>query len=637
MTTSAPAGLDAPLAVAGRSALWRRAGLGLLVILAFIVGLRVGSGGPPATSPEAGAGGPAAAAASAAKEVIWTCSMHPQIRMREPGLCPICGMDLIPASEGDGASSEALGPTTLTPSARALAKVRTSPVLRREPRAELRLLGRVDYDESSLRAVTAWTGGRIDRLRVRVTGAAIRKGQVIATLYSPEVYTATRDLVQATIAAEKLGGGLHSSAKLAGAALESARERLRLLGVSDDQIAKIERERAAPRTVEIRSPFAGTVLERVVEEGDYVQPGSALFNVADLSKVWIQIDAYEPDLPYLRVGQEVVVEAASLPDEALVGKVAFIDPVVDHRTRTAKVRIEVENRGGQLRPGVFAEALIRIDADERGEGPSLVIPASAPLFTGRRSVVYVEVPGMERPTYELREVRLGAQAGPFYPVLAGLSEGEVVVTRGAFVLDADLQLAGGQSMMTLPDDRASAPTPTLQVPSELREALRPVVATYLDAQTHLAGAAIDEAREDLVRLAEIVVDLRPPGPKAARDAWQAHASALGGHARHAAQGKDAADLRRAFEHLSAAIEELLETFGNPLSEPLRIAYCPMAFDSRGAAWVQRDDALANPYYGAAMLRCGEFRATVLAGELLARSAGAGAAPAAGGDDHGHHH
>ncbi|MCA9661244.1 MAG: efflux RND transporter periplasmic adaptor subunit [Myxococcales bacterium] len=556
--------------------------------------------------------------------------------MREPGQCPICGMDLIPASaEGDG-ETQAIGPTTLSPSARALAKIRTTPVLRREPRAELRLPGRVDYDESSLRAVTAWTGGRIDRLRVRVTGAQIRKGQVIATLYSPEVYTATRDLVQAVKQAEKLRGGLHSSAALASAALESTRERLRLLGLSDDAIARIEAKKAAPRSVEIRSPFAGTVLERLVEEGDYVAAGAPLFNVANLDRVWIQIDAYEPDLPYLRVGQEVVVAVESMPDEPLVGKVAFIDPVVDHRTRTAKVRIEVGNRDGQLRPGLFAEAVIEVDTDEEGDaGPSLVIPRTAPLFTGRRSVVYVAVPGTERPTYELREVRLGAAAGPFYPVLSGLSEGEEVVSRGAFVLDADLQLAGGKSMMTLGDDREDAAAERPPVAKELREALRPVVATYLDAQAHLAGDAIAEARGDLERLAEIVNDLRPPGSKGDRESWQALAGDLSGHARHAATQEGPAAIRRAFEHLSGAVEDLLGRFGNPMTEPVRIAYCPMAFDSKGAAWIQREEPLANPYYGAAMLRCGDFRATVLPGEFLAGGDDE-AAPAsahAGGHEH----
>lgn len=598
------------------------------LLLAFWAGARLGGGaGEGRAEAEAGGGAaPAGAGAAAAADVVWTCSMDPQIRMREPGTCPICGMDLIPVTSGDGSTSTPYGPSALTPSARALATLQTSPVIRTEPRSELRLLGRVDYDESSLRSVTAWTGGRIERLRVRVTGSPLRRGQVIATLYSPEVYAAMRELLQAGAAAKKLSGGLHSSAALAASALDAARERLRLLGVPDDEIARIERSGAAPRVVEIRSPFAGTVLERLVEEGDYVEPGSALFSVADLHKVWIQIEAYEPDLPYLRVGQEVVVVVESLPEEPLVGRVAFVDPVVDHRTRTARVRIEVDNREGQLRPGMFAEAIVRAEGDGAS---SLVIPSTAPLFTGRRSVVYVEVPGMERPTYELREVRLGQRSGPFYPVLAGLSEGEKVVSRGAFVLDADLQLAGGQSMMTLPDDRERDAAPQVQVPRELREALRPVVASYLDAQRSLAADQIEPAREELRRLAETVNELQPPGPKAAREAWQALASGLAGHARKAAQAGEAPEVRRAFEDLSASTEALLSRFGNPMAEPLRVAYCPMAFDSKGAAWVQRDEALANPYYGAAMLRCGEFRATVLPGETLA------GAPAGGEAAHGH--
>lgn len=588
----------------------RRLGRAAALILAFALGaVSVQFCAAPAPNPAR-----TAATEAAPAEVIWTCSMDPQIRMRAPGTCPICGMDLIPIDPQGGAGSTPVGPSALSPSARALALLQTSPVVRTEPRSELRLLGRVDYDESSLRSVTAWTGGRIERLRVRVTGSVIRRGQVIATLYSPELYAATRELIQANEQIKRLGGGGGSVAALAAAAQGAARERLRLLGVPDDELTRIEAEGKAPRTVEIRAAYAGTVIERLVEEGDSVEPGQALFSVADLARVWVQIEAYEPDLPHLRVGQEAVIVVESLPDEPLVGRVAFVDPVVDHRTRTARVRIEVRSQGGQLRPGMFAEALIRGDVEA---APALVIPSSAPLFTGRRAIVYVEVPGAERPTYELREVRLGQRSGPFYPVLAGLSEGERVVTRGAFVLDADLQLAGGQSMMTRPDDRErEAAAPPIAIPRELSEALRPVVAGYLDAQRHLAADQPELARADLTQLTELVNDLKPPGPRAARDAWQALASQLSGHARKAASASDTPALRSAFEDLSAAQERLLTVFGNPMPEPLRVAYCPMAFDSKGAAWVQRDEPLANPYYGAAMLRCGEFRATLLSGERL---------------------
>ncbi|MCA9693246.1 MAG: efflux RND transporter periplasmic adaptor subunit, partial [Myxococcales bacterium] len=557
-------------------------------------------------------------------------SMHPQIRMAQPGRCPICGMELIPASDGASDShDEHGGRVTLSPRAQALARVATEPVRRTQARTEVRLLGRVDHDESRLRTITPWTGGRIDRLLVRVTGTRIGKNQVVARLYSPEIYTATRELALAAAQAKKLAKSPHGGAQLGASTLAAARTRLRLLGVADREIEKIERTGKAPSDIDIRAPFSGTVLERHVEEGQYVAAGTPLYSVADLSEVWVQIDAYESDLPHLHVGQEVELTVEALPGEDFVGKIAFIDPVVDRKQRTARVRVEVKNRDGQLRPGMFASAVIH--AGDDGAASQLVIPSSAPLYTGRRSVVYVEVPEAERPTYELREVRLGPKAGPVYPVLAGLNDGERVVVRGAFLLDADLQLSGGRSMMTLGDDRGRGEEPALRVSPAFLETVAPIVLTYLEGQEALAADDLEGARAALGRLADAIPELDPPGRSDARAAWQRAASELGGHARQVATAETIAAARSAFEHVSAAAEALLEQFGNPTGEALRVAYCPMAFDSQGARWIQRDQALANPYYGASMLRCGELRGTLLPGERL--SLPAEEAPTAGAHQH----
>jgi membrane fusion protein, copper/silver efflux system len=578
----------------------------ILVIAAFVVGTRVGGTADTHASHEHD---------EAAVETVWTCSMHPQIRMEKEGACPICGMDLVPA--GSAGADEHVGDAprvTLSARARALAQVRTEPVVRVEPRTEVRLLGRVDYDETRMHMVTPWTGGRIEKLHVRVTGSRVRKGQVVATLYSPEVYAAMRDLVIAAKQKPRAAQGLPGAGDLAAAALESARERLRLLGVPDAEIAEVERTREAPNRIRIRSAYGGTLLERKVEEGDYVATGTALFYVADLSRVWIQIDAYESDLPYLSVGQSVLVEVQSLPGQPFEGKVAFIDPIVDRQTRTARVRMEVPNLEGQLRPGMFAQAVI-----EGGVGTQqshLVIPSTAPLFTGRRSVVYVEVAGQPG-AYQLREVRLGPRAGPVYPVLAGLSEGERVVSRGAFVIDADLQLQGGRSMMTLADDLTALPREVAAVTPEMLAALASTVAAYLDAQEALAADDFPRARERLERLAGAAGDVEMTGPKTARQAWQRIASGAIGHARQGVAAETEGDVRRAFEHLSESVADLLTTFGNPTDDTLHVAFCPMAFDAKGAQWIQRSETIGNPYYGARMLRCGEKRATVLPGERLA--------------------
>ncbi len=626
---SGVAASDAPEVTLREGRAMRLLTLLLALLVGAVLGARCGARGGADGASTSGAPEGDGRPAEGAEPQIWTCAMHPQIRMQEAGACPICGMDLISAAGGDGAAEvgdEHPGRVALSARSEALAAVRTEPVLRTEARAEIRLLGRVDHDESRLRTVTSWTAGRIDRLMVRATGTRVGKGRGVAKLYSPEIYTATRELALASKQAMAMRGGSGGAGRFSASTLEAARTRLRLLGVTDGVIDEIERTGEAPKSVDIRSPFGGTVLERHVEEGQYVEAGAAFFSIADLSEVWVQIDAYESDLPYLSVGQEVELTVEAVPGEVFTGKVGFIDPVLDKRNRTARVRVEVSNRDGQLSPGMFASAVI-LAGDGRAQA-QLVVASSAPLFTGRRSVVYVEVPDQPRPTFELREIRVGPKAGPVYPVLSGLREGERVVTHGAFLLDADLQLAGGRSMMTLADDRSAEAAPELPVTAAFLETVAPVMLAYLEGQERFVEDDLEGAKAALSRLAEAVNDIEPPGSRAVLEAWRKTASVLSGHARKAASADSLGASRSAFEQVSLELEGFLERFGNPTGETLRIAFCPMAFDSRGARWIQRDEAVQNPYYGDAMLRCGEFRASVLPGERAPASRDEASAEAA---------
>jgi len=395
-----------------------------------------------------------------AAETIWTCAMHPQIRQTEPGQCPICGMDLIAVEQGTATNQGDGRRVSLSERAKILARVRTAKVERLgSGRVERRLLGRVDYDERSLRTVTAWVGGRIDRLHVSTTGERVKRGQVIATLYSPEVYTAHQDLIQARQQFERLQETATPSAgRSAEAALNASRDRLRLLGVPDGELRAMERADKPSERARIRTPFGGTVIERLATQGNYVETGSGLYRVADLSTLWVQLDAYESDLALLKAGQSVLLRVDALPGEVFKGRVTFVDPVLDPNTRTARVRIEVKNQDRRLRPGMFVEASVQSGgAGEAAQEAPLVIPATAPLFTGRRSVVYVELPEAEEPTYEARVVTLGPRMGDLYAVFSGLRDGERVVVNGAFAIDADLQIQGGDSMMNLPgEDDAAA-------------------------------------------------------------------------------------------------------------------------------------------------------------------------------------
>ncbi len=547
---------------------------------------------------------------------IWTCAMHPQVRQPEPGQCPICGMDLIPVT-----SDQTKGPSdpnriVLSDRARKLAELRTTTVRRRaEASADLRLLGRIEPDETTLKTVTAWTGGRIDRLYVNVTGERVHAGQVIATLYSPEVFAAHQDLLVAKRQVGRMAQSPESSRNAAEAALNAARERLRLLGVPDNELARMETEERPTRSVSIRTPFGGTVIERLATEGAYVSTGTPLYRVANLKTLWVQLDAYESDLPKLSVGQQVRIEVQAMPGEVFEGKVTFIDPTLEPQRRTAQVRVEVENQDGRLRPGMFAEATVA--AEPRTGGSPLVVPASAPLFTGRRAIVYVEIKSGDRVAYEPRTVRLGPRLGKFYPVVAGLAEGEQVVTRGAFALDADLQIRGGSSMMSAPDDEdAGTWDAAIELPAAERKKLALVVDAYLAVQEALAADDLEAAKKAAETLSEAAATVKLERPSEAKAAWAEVETTLRKHAAHVAMAGALEGARTGFEALSDEIQVLLGRFGNPTDKALSLAFCPMAAGSEGASWIQKGREIENSYFGESMRTCGEIRQELDPGSYL---------------------
>jgi Cu(I)/Ag(I) efflux system membrane fusion protein len=453
--------------------------------LGLAVGILLGRG--CARKPAPGPSGNESTAAHPVAGEIWTCSMHPQIRQPKPGKCPICGMDLIPVAKDSAAGADQPRQVTLSPAARRLAEVAVAPVERRNVAIEIRLAGKVRFDETLLAYISPRVPGRIDRLYANFVGMPVKAGDHLADMYSPELVSAQQELLQAL--QSSVGGGA------SGSLLNAARERLRLWGLTPEQIAEIERSGKARDHVTFYSPLGGIVVEKEAREGQYVETGMRLFTVADLTRVWVQLDAYESDLAWLRYAQEVVFQAEAYPGETFHGTIAFIDPLLDPTTRTVKVRVNVPNADGRLKPEMFVRAVVRaivagdgqvVRSDLRGkwicpmhpeivkDGPGacdvcgmplvraedlgyaaadeasvvqpLVIPASAPLLTGKRAVVYVALPQKEG-AYEGREVVLGPRAGDYYLVREGLREGELVVINGNFKIDSSLQIQGKPSMM----------------------------------------------------------------------------------------------------------------------------------------------------------------------------------------------
>ncbi len=463
------------------------------IVLGYWIGHRPGE--PP---PEAGTENTVQNQGKEEKVQFWTCAMHPHIRQPKPGNCPICGMKLIPVSDDSGSEMTGLRQYRTSEAAKQLMNIETSPVERKFVTKEVRMVGKVDYDETRLSYITAWIPGRIDRLYVDYTGIDVRKGDHMVYLYSPELLTAQEELRRTAQSLKDMRPGapevLRETAK---ATLEAARAKLRRWGLTDEQVADAERHGVSSDHVTIYAPISGTVIHRDGQEGMYVQEGTRIYTLADLSSVWVKLDAYESDLSWLHYGQRVSFTTEAYPGEEFEGRISFIEPVLDPMTRTVKVRVDVSNPDGRLKPEMFVRSLVRaqvatggrvmdpslagkwicpmhpevikdgpgicdvcemqlvkaesmgyVSAQPKDEDMPLVIPASAALVTGTRAIVYVELPDEEVPTYEGREIVLGPRAGAYYLVRAGLNEGERVVTRGNFKIDSALQIMAKPSMMT---------------------------------------------------------------------------------------------------------------------------------------------------------------------------------------------
>jgi Cu(I)/Ag(I) efflux system membrane fusion protein len=367
------------------------------------------------------------------KETIWTCSMHPQIKMDKSGQCPICGMDLIPLDDEVDDESADPDEIQMSESAIKLADIQTAVVQKGKPERTVYLLGIVKPDERNIAELTARFGGRIEKLDINFTGQNVRKGEKLATIYSPELISAQRELLEAKKYRETNPGFY-----------KAARTKLALWDLTDEQIEEIETSGETQHYFSLLSPISGTVTNRDIAIGDYVKAGSPMFEVINLKKVWVMFDAYESDLPWIRNGDEISFTIQSLPSRNFTGKVKYIDPFIDEKTRVAKVRVELNNSNLELKPEMFANGLLRSQMESSDE---LMIPKSSILWTGKRAVVFVKVPDRSKPSFVHREITLGPEAGQFYVVTTGLHEGEEIAVNGVFKIDAAAQLAGKPSMM----------------------------------------------------------------------------------------------------------------------------------------------------------------------------------------------
>ncbi len=574
-----------------------------------------------------------------AKPQVWTCSMHPQIKLPKPGLCPICSMELIPVSTDETEAGASLRQLTVSENAKKLMDIEVAPVERKFVNAVVRMVGKVDYDETRYIYITAWVPGRLDRLYVDYTGVRVNKGDHMVYLYSPELISAQEELLQAIEAVKNIQKTeLGIMREMTESMANAAREKLRLWGLTPEQIIEIETTGQVTDHMTIYSPASGIVIHKNGLEGMYVKEGTRIYTIADLSLVWVKLDAYESDLQWLRYGQKVEFTTVSYPGEVFTGTIAFIDPILNDKTRTVKIRVNVQNPDGRLKPNMFVKAVVRaqmagggkiMDADlvgkwicpmhpeiikpdsgicdicqmplvttesqgyisdelEQAEKP-LVIPVNAALVTGTRAIVYVELPDTEVPTFEGREILLGPRAGDYYLVRSGLKINERVVVKGNFKIDSDLQIMARPSMMTPDGAGIGLSGEFTELPAQLQYQLQLVLTAAQEAQKTLASEDITKIQPAFTALEQSIKDMDMKILTSETHAlWMEIAMRLANDAMEGIDVRTPEDINRVAGSLSDNIKFLMSSFGFESK---------VAEKSRPAVSAEFRNQLANVFVG----------------------------------------
>lgn len=564
---------------------------------------------------------------------VWTCSMHPQIRRNGPGQCPICGMDLIPLATAGNAGEMDPMAVSMSPTAMQLAQIRVEKVGRSAAEKLVRLNGKVQEDERLVFSQSSHIPGRIERLAVNFTGEFVTKGQPLAYIYSPELVTAQEELFQAKKMRET-HPQLYAAAK----------EKLKNWKLTDAQIESMLESEKARDEFPVVADISGYVIEKNVNLGDYIARGEPIYKIAKLSKVWVLFDVYESDMPWIKRGDQVSFTVASDPGEEYEGKISYIDPVIDPQTRVAKARLEVNNEGLKLKPEMFVSGTVAAKIPSKSD--ALVIPKTAVMWTGERSVVYVKSASAESVSFMMREVRLGPALGESFIVESGLEEGEEIAVNGTFSIDAAAQLAGKPSMMnpeggggnTMPGmpGMKMAPESNIkdtqikterfvegtahdfrkQTPDAFRKQLDEVIDAYLNLKEGLVAAdkniTAKYSSALLAALQKVNGDLLKDGE--AKAFWDEKKSFLMEHAQLCKEAPTIDGKRENFIYLSEPLIKTVEAFG-PGNEKLYVDYCPMANNNKGAYWLSETKEIRNPFMeGKDMLTCGEVKKEIPAND-----------------------
>lgn len=537
-------------------------------------------------------------------EQIWTCSMHPQIRQSEPGVCPICEMDLIPLTNTDDLSD----PSTLKMSTAAmkLAQIETSIIGASTGNTEsskIKVDGTVELDESSLKSQSAHIPGRLETMLINYEGMYVKQGQKIGSLYSTELLAASQELITAIQFKEQVDG-----------LQEASIQKLKNWKITEAQIASILETGEPITTIDLYADHSGFVTKKIKNQGDYVSAGQAIYQVGSTGRLWLNFSVFESDLGHVSKGQTINFQTASYPGRDFNARISFIDPLLDPKSRTATVRAEITNSGNLLKPGMLLKGWINIS---KGPSEKLQVPRTSVLWTGRKSVVYVKLPDTQVPTFQYRNITIDDQnMGDFITVLDGLKSGEEIVTHGAFAIDAAAQLNNKSSMINglISTEKNSKSLPDYRdvVSSEFIRQIMEVVHTYLDIKTSLVDSdpnlTSSAAKKMQQSIDHVNMNLLEGSPHLF---WMDKSAALRSHVDLLTQTTEIESQRKQFEHISDQMIEIVKVFGVE-SEKLYVQHCPMAFENKGADWISDVSEIRNPYFGDAMLTCGIVTDSIIA-------------------------
>jgi len=547
------------------------------------------------------------------KNEIWSCAMHPQIMRVEAGDCPICGMDLISLeTPTDGLSADQF---KLTANAIALANIETSIVgFGKNDLNAIKLSGKITENEEANIVQVSYFSGRIETLNISFTGEEVFKGQLLATIYSPELYAAQQELITAL--------SLKSTQP---EIYKAVRTKLKLWKLSEIQIKQIETLGKVQQFFPIYATVSGTVSEKLVAQGEVVKKGQPLFKIINLNTVWANFDVYENQINRFKKGQEIAVTTNAYPSKIYKGTVDFIGPILNSNTRTVTLRVVLSNKKGMFKPGMFVEGEIKTINSKTTE--VIAIPSSAVLWTGKRSVVYLKAT-INESVFEIREITLGNKNGSTYEVLSGLNTGDEIVTNGTFTVDAAAQLQGKKSMMNkkggvsmtgheghiamngsvnkVPKNNSVG----LDVSKEFQHQLKEVLNEYIA----LKDAFVKEESNNIISQSEKIgailskVDMKLLENKETQTFWMSLEKQLRVAVSSILKTTAIKEQRNHFKQVSASLIEAVKVFG--INEKVFVAFCPMADSNKGAYWLSKEEKVINPYFGNAMLTCGEIKQVI---------------------------